>query len=74
MVTFRLSEPARVNVTVQRRGRGQALRSVTIPGRTGLNRVRIPRRAALRPGPYVIRVLATDAVGRTAMRAARLGA
>jgi hypothetical protein len=61
-----------VRITVQRGGHGAAVRSVRIIGRAGLNRVRIPRRAALRPGRYVIRVLAADTGGRSARRAARL--
>jgi len=72
IVTFRLHNPARVRITVQRGGHGAALRSQTITGRVGLNRVRIPRRAALRPGRYVIRIRAVDAGGRVALRTARL--
>jgi hypothetical protein len=72
IVSFRLSAAARVRVTVQRGGTGAALRSLTIAAPDGLNRVRIPRSAALRPGRYVIRMRATDAGGAVARRAVRL--
>lgn len=56
-----LSAPAQVLVTVQRRGRKAAVRAVTLAGRQGVNRVRLPRwagRGALAPGAYVVRARA----------------
>ena len=63
IVSFLLSGPARVRVTVQRGNRGAALRSLTTAGRAGLNRVRIPGRAALRPGRYAVRIRAAGGSG-----------
>jgi hypothetical protein len=53
-------------------GSRAALRSLTIAGRAGLNRVRISRPAALRPGRYLVRIRVIDAGGAVARRAVRL--
>jgi hypothetical protein len=66
VVTFRLSQPARVRVTVQRAGRRAALRSITVAGRVGLNRLRIAR--PLARGAYVLRISAAAADGARAQR------
>jgi hypothetical protein len=70
LLRFRLSAPARVRVTVQRGGRGAALRSVTLDGRAGPNRLRIAR--PLAPGGYLMRLRARGADGPPAARVLRL--
>ncbi|MFN0091640.1 MAG: hypothetical protein ACKVWR_15435, partial [Acidimicrobiales bacterium] len=71
IVSFTLSEPARVALVVQRRTAGRRSRHVALGtlvrrGVEGRNRIvlgaRIGRRA-LRPGAYRLRVRAVDAAG-----------
>jgi hypothetical protein len=66
VVTFKLSAPAKVTVTVTRAGRRVARKKVA--GRSGINRVRLGRR--VRAGRYVVTIAAVDTAGRTARRRA----
>ena len=65
-LSFRLSEPATVKVTVQRkvkRGRRTRLvaaRTLTLKGRAGTNAVKVKK---LKPGSYRLTLKATDAAG-----------
>src|SRR4051812_16781931 len=63
-VTFTLSAPARVTVTVTRAGRRVAAKQLT--GKRGTNRVRLGRR--VRAGRYRVALAAVDASGRTVRR------
>ena len=74
-IGYRLSEPARVTLRIQRIGTRRPTGTLRRTGRAGANRVafsgRIGRRA-LRPGRYRLTVHATDAAGnRSTARAAR---
>jgi hypothetical protein len=73
-LSFRLSAPARVRVTLQRGGRGAAIRSLTVAGRAGINRLRIRLRAgrALVAGAYLVRLAASGAGGAPVERAVRM--
>src|SRR4051794_6387774 len=63
-VTFTLSAPARVTVTVTRAGRRVAKKQGT--GKRGTNRVRLGRR--VRAGRYRVALAAVDANGKTVRR------
>ena len=74
---WRLSEPARLDLVLQRRVRGRlrsAGKPVRIAGvRSGNGRVRLTRIArSLANGRYAIRVVATDAAGNRSAPAGRL--
>jgi methionine-rich copper-binding protein CopC len=64
VVTFALSTPAKVTVTVTRAGKRVARRSVA--GRTGTNRVRLGRR--LKAGRYAVSLRAASAAGKVVTR------
>jgi uncharacterized delta-60 repeat protein len=64
-IAFSLSEPARVRLSLKRRGR-PALR-FAVDGRAGVNRVRAPRKLA--PGRYRLTAVATDAAGNASTAA-----
>ena len=66
VVSFTLSVPARVTVTVTRAGKRVARRTVT--GRTGANRARLGRR--LKAGRYAVKLRAADSAGKTVTRRA----
>jgi hypothetical protein len=73
-IRFRLSESARVKLTVQRRRRGHWVRSgrFAVQGKAGANRRRWSgrlRRKALRPGRYRMLATATDTAGQKSARA-----
>ena len=70
VLSFRLAAAGEVRVTVQRRGRGPALRSARIAAGAGLNRVRLLASRPLPPGRYTVRIRAT-AVGWSPGSAAR---
>jgi hypothetical protein len=70
VLSFRLAAAGEVRVTVQRRGRGPALRSARIAAGAGLNRVRLLAARPLPPGRYTVRIRAT-AVGWSPGSAAR---
>jgi hypothetical protein len=74
VLSFRLSAPARVRVTLQRGGRGAALRSLTVAGRAGVNRLRIRPSGgrALVAGAYLVRLAASGAGGAPVERAVRM--
>jgi hypothetical protein len=57
-LTFRLSSPGEVRVTVQRRGKGRALRGLRIAAGAGSHRIVIGKRP-LAPGRYTVRIRAT---------------
>jgi len=59
-VRYRLSEAARVTITVRRRGK--AYKAVTRRGAKGRNTIRLRR---LPPGRYRLRAVARDAAGNT---------
>jgi hypothetical protein len=65
-VRYRLSEPARVTITVRRRGKPH--RTVTRSGAKGRNTIRLPRLAA---GRYCLCAIARDAAGNTGAAARR---
>src|SRR4051794_33225328 len=64
LVTFTLSAPAKVTVTVTRAGRRVARR--TVSGRTGTNRARLGRR--LKAGRYAVSLRAVGAAGKVVSR------
>jgi methionine-rich copper-binding protein CopC len=64
VVTFTLSAPAKVTVTVTRAGRRVARRSAS--GRRGANRVRLGRR--LKAGRYAVSLRAVSAAGKAVTR------
>jgi hypothetical protein len=66
VVSFTLSAPAKVTVTVTRAGKRVARRSVS--GRAGANRARLGRR--LKAGRYRVTLAAKDAAGKTVTRRA----
>ncbi len=66
-IAFSLSEPARVRLSLKRRGRPALRFAVDRPA--GVNRVRAPRKLA--PGRYRLTAVATDAAGN-ASTAARI--
>jgi hypothetical protein len=66
VVTFTLSAPAKVTVTVRRAGKRVARRSVS--GRTGANRARLGRR--LKAGRYAVTLAAVNAAGKKVTRRA----
>ena len=73
-IRFRLSESARVKLTVQRRRRGHWVRAgrFAVQGKAGPNRRRWSgrlHRKALRPGRYRMLATATDAAGQKSARA-----
>jgi hypothetical protein len=57
-LTFRLSSPGEVRVTVQRRGKGRALRGLRVAAGAGSHRMVIGRRP-LAPGRYTVRIRVT---------------
>ncbi len=66
VVTFKLSAPAGVTVTVTRAGHRVARKKVA--GKQGVNRVKLGRR--VRAGRYAVSIAAVDASGRTVRRKA----
>lgn len=76
LVTFRLSERARVEVRIKRAGasaRGRR-RPRTVSGRSGSNRFRLRARTGrrtLRPGTYVLMLVAVDPAGNRSRAATR---
>ena len=68
LLVWRLSEPARLELVLQRlvRGRlrssGKSLQLDAVPAGSGRARL-LPRGRSLRPGRYAMRVVATDAAG-----------
>ena len=73
-IRFRLSEPARVKLTVQRRRHGHWVRSgrFSVQGKAGVNRRRWAgrlRRKALKPGRYRMLATASDTAGQKSARA-----
>jgi hypothetical protein len=75
-VRYRLSEPARVVLTIRSAVGGRRVGRATQAGRTGRNSKRIPA-AGLAPGRYLVSLIATDRAGnesaarRTGFRVAR---
>jgi hypothetical protein len=68
VVTFKLSAPAKVTVTVTRAGHRVARKKVA--GKKGINRVKVGRK--VRSGRYVVSIVAVDASGNTVRKRANV--